>query len=141
MPATTAATPTVIARAVWRTGKPDASWAFGDGQAGSDGEAAGVGVLGVVDHARLDRQPQVVAELLDEAGDGDRGTGQDAQLDGLGRVLGAVEVQRRADAVGELADAVLERGARGGDEVRVALDAIQRGDQADVQHPLAGGAR
>ena len=40
--------------------------------------------------------------------------------------------------VGELAHAVLERGARGGDEVRVALDAVQRRDEADVGQPRAG---
>ena len=68
----------------------------------------------------------------------DRGAGDDAELDGLGRVLRAVEVQRRADAVGQLADAVLERGAGGGDELGVTVDAVERRDEADVGHPLAG---
>src|SRR4051794_908475 len=138
IPAATAATPTLIGRAVWRTSTLRALRAFGDGEAGGDREPVGVGVVSVLHHARLERQGQVLAELLDEARDRDRGPGDDAELDGLGRVLGAVEVQRRADAVGELADAVLERGAGRGHELRVALDAVQRRDEADVQHPLAG---
>jgi hypothetical protein len=88
--------------------------ALGDGEAGGDGQAAGVGAFRAVDDAGLEREAQVLAETLDEAGDRDRGAGDDAQLDGLRGVLGAVEVQRGADMVGELARAVLQRGARGG---------------------------
>ena len=78
-----------------------------------------------------------LAEALDEAGDGDGGAGDEAQLDRLGAVLGAVEVQRGADVVGELAHAVLERGARGGDQLGVAVDAVQRRGEADVRQPRA----
>ena len=33
--------------------------------------------------------------------------------------------------------ALLERGARGGDELGVAVDLVERRDEADVRHPLA----
>ena len=76
--------------------------------------------------------------MLDEAGDGDGGAGEDAGLDLLGALLHAVEVERVADRVGELVHALLEHGAGGGHEVGVALDLLERREQADVAHPLAG---
>src|SRR4051812_38337859 len=106
----TAATPTLIRRAVWRTGRRECSAvlrALGQGQAGRDGQALGVGRVDGLDAAALQRQAQLLAEMLHEAGDGDRRAGDDAELDGLRRVLRAVEVQRGADAVGELAHALL----------------------------------
>src|SRR3954447_10444121 len=101
IPAAMAATPTLIGRAVWRTRTLRALRALGDGQAGGHREATRVALTGVVDDARLQRQPQLIAQLLDEARDRDRRPRDDAQLDGLGRVLGAIEVQRGADAVGQ----------------------------------------
>ena len=87
--------------------------------------------------AGLDGQPELLGERLDEAGDGQRGAREHAALDGLGALLHPVEVQRVADGVGELVHALLERGARGGDELRVALDLLERREQPDVADPLA----
>jgi len=55
--------------------------ALGDGEAGGDRQATRVlGVVAVLDDARFERQPQCLAERFDEARDGDRGTGDDADL-------------------------------------------------------------
>jgi type IV pilus assembly protein PilM len=40
--------------------------------------------------------------------------------------------------IGELADPVLQGHARGRDQFRIALDAVERRDEADVRHPGAG---
>ena len=72
---------------------------------------------------------ELLGELLDEAGDGHGGAGERRPCSTvLGALLHAVEVQRVADGVGELVDALLEHRASGGDEVGVALDVLERRD-------------
>src|SRR4051794_24248448 len=95
--ATAAATPTVIGRAVWRTRDGGASRALGHGQPGGHGQAAGVGLLGGADGAGLQREAEVLSQALDQARDRHGAAGDDAELDGLRALLGAIEVQRLAD--------------------------------------------
>ena len=78
------------------------------------------------------------ASRSDRPGDVGGGAGEDGAVDRLRALLHAVEVQRVAHGVGDLVHALVERGARGGHELGVAVDLVERRDEADMPHPLAG---
>ena len=58
-----------------------------------------------------------------------------AALDRLGAALRLVEVERRADLVGEPAQTVAQDLASGEHDRLVALDLLDRGEQPDVAQP------
>src|SRR6185295_5752235 len=104
-------------------------------------QAGGVGSVEVGERSRTTdphRVPELAGDGLGEAGDGAAGAAEDDLLDRDRPILGAVVVEREAELVGELADALLERLTSGGDDLGIAVDLLGRIDEADVTEPLPG---